>query len=157
MNRVYLILTFIVLAVIQLTVIPFFTFGSFHPDLISVFVTVFAVLYGRVSGMIGGFLAGLLLDLMSGGIIGLSSFSKTINGFVAGSFSPGDKKDGLSKVKLFFIILLCSTMDSFFYTFLSGSFVSIGFFELVLYHGILPGLYTAIIGSPVLIVIERLK
>lgn len=107
--------------------------------------------------MFNGFAAGLIFDLLSGGIIGLSSFSKTINGFAAGSFYAEDKKDGVSKLKIFFIIFLSVSLDSFFYTFFSGSVVSINLFELIIYHGILPGIYTTVLGSPVLLIIERIK
>lgn len=143
--------------VLQLTVIPFFSFGTFRPDLLSVFVTIFALLSGRVQGMFAGFAIGLVFDLLSGGVIGLSSFAKTINGFAGGSFAVTDKKNNISKIKLLLVMVFCATLDNFFYSFISGSYVTVNVIQLLVYHGIIPGLYTAVIGSPVLLVIERLS
>ena len=156
MKYLYYILIILVLAAVQLTVIPYFRFGSFGPDLLTILVAVFALKYGRVQGMLNGFFIGLLFDLISGGTIGLSSFSKTINGFIAGSFYIEDRKELLNNAKFLLIILLCSTVDNFSINILSGGIMNLNFLGVLFTYGLLPGIYTTIISSPLLLIKERI-
>ncbi|MBN1301418.1 MAG: rod shape-determining protein MreD [Melioribacteraceae bacterium] len=157
MKFVYTLIIFFVLVVVQLTIIPFFSISYFRPDLISILVSVFAIRFGSIMGMSNGFVLGLLFDLISGGIIGLSSFSKTVNGFIAGQFSREKREEeSVNFMKVILIILLCSSLDNFFYTYLSGSSLNVNVFEILLLYGLMPGLYTSLLALPLFLIKERI-
>jgi rod shape-determining protein MreD len=71
---------------LQTTVAPFlFTRGG-TIDLVLVVVVWTALQFGPVAGLLTGMAAGLAQDALSGGIIGVSGFAKTLVGFFAGVF-----------------------------------------------------------------------
>ncbi|PKL88752.1 MAG: rod shape-determining protein MreD [Ignavibacteriae bacterium HGW-Ignavibacteriae-2] len=157
MKYIYPILFFIPLALLQVTVIPFFSYNSVYPDLIGILIAILGFRNGKIYGMANGFFLGLLFDILTGGAIGLSSFSKTINGFMAGHFYKEERKDEeISNMKLLLIILISTSLDSFFYTFLGGSKLSFNVFYLLLVHGLIPGFYSAVFSLPILFFKEKI-
>jgi rod shape-determining protein MreD len=157
LNYIIIGISFVVIIVFQNSVLPFFSFGTIKPDLLSILVMIVGVKYGKLFGMTNGFILGLVFDLFTGGTIGLSSFTKTLNGFVAGYWSQSDQnEERLPFYKLLLVLLLCVTMDNFLYNFISGTGLQINFFELVLTASILPGIYSLVLSLPILFFRERL-
>lgn len=140
------LLIFIPVAVIQLTIIPFFSFDFIVPDLVLILVVYFALQNGQIYGTVLGFVLGLLMDLVSGGLIGSWMFSKTLSGFLAGYFYNENKISYNTGSFLFvFIIFICATIDSILHAFFSATETNTSLIFLIFEQGILPGIYTAII------------
>lgn len=152
---------FVPLLILQLTVVPLISYQNIGPDLVLLPVIYFAIKEGQLFGAVLGFIVGLLFDFFSGGIIGVSMFSKTIAGFIAGYFYNENKID-LTLGSAFFmvIVFLCSSLDSLIFSLLSASesvsTVTAFFFK----RSFSPGLYTSAFSLPSIIYnnkVERIK
>lgn len=69
---------------LQLSVIPYFSFYGIQPDLILIVVATYAFLEGPVAGAVVGFTGGLLEDLLVMKSGGLNVLVKTVIGYWAG-------------------------------------------------------------------------
>lgn len=66
----------------------FYVLGNYTPDLFVILVIYISLREGKISGTISGFSIGLIQDLiLSVGFLGLSSFSKSLSGFLVGFFT----------------------------------------------------------------------
>lgn len=66
----------------------FYALGDYTPDLFVILVIYISLREGKISGTISGFSIGLIQDLVfSVGFLGLSSFSKSLSGFLVGFFT----------------------------------------------------------------------
>ncbi|MCX6173347.1 MAG: rod shape-determining protein MreD [Ignavibacteriales bacterium] len=154
MNIQYLkpILFFIPLAVIQLVIVPLISISNIAPNLVFILITYFTLRHGQTYGTILGFILGFLFDIISGGLIGAFMFSFTLSAFVVGYFYSDNKIDiNISTYFFLFILFVCGSINSFLYAVISNSNSSISLFFMMLEEGILPGLYTALFGLPIVI------
>jgi rod shape-determining protein MreD len=71
---------------LQTTVTPFLFSRGGTVDLVLVVVIWSALQFGPAGGLLTGMVAGLAQDALSGGIIGVGGFAKTLVGFMAGVF-----------------------------------------------------------------------
>ena len=71
---------------LQTTVAPFLFSRGGTVDLVLVVVIWSALQFGPAGGLLTGMVAGLAQDALSGGIIGVGGFAKTLVGFMAGVF-----------------------------------------------------------------------
>jgi rod shape-determining protein MreD len=71
---------------LQTTVAPFVFSRGGSIDLVLVVVVWTALQFGPTAGLLTGMAAGLAQDALSGGIIGVGGFGKTLVGFMAGVF-----------------------------------------------------------------------
>jgi rod shape-determining protein MreD len=71
---------------LQTTVAPFLFARGGTTDLVLVVVVWTALQFGPAAGLLTGMAAGLAQDALSGGIIGVGGFAKTLVGFMAGVF-----------------------------------------------------------------------
>lgn len=146
------VLIFIPLAALQLVIVPLITVYDIAPNLILILIVYYTLIYGQIFGIIAGFVLGLLFDLISGSMIGASSLAFTVSAFIAGYFYNENKIDINTASFLFIIILfLCSVVNSFLYSSVMTNNPDVNFITLILDIGILPGLYTAVLGLPVII------
>ncbi len=149
------------LVLIQLTIAPLISYRNIGPDLIILPVIYFSIKEGQMFGMVLGFIVGFLFDLISGGMIGSSMFSKTIAGFIAGYFFNENKIDlTLGSVLFMFIVFICSSIDSLIISILSASEDISTVALFVFKRSILPGLYTSAFSLPSIIYnnkVERIK
>jgi len=84
--KVALVLVGIVVALaLQTSVMPFLLANGGRIDLVLVVVVWAALQFGPGAGLLTGATAGLAQDALSGGIIGVSGFAKTLVGFMAGA------------------------------------------------------------------------
>lgn len=84
--KVALVVVCIVLALaLQTAVFPFLLANGGQIDLVLVVVVWAALQFGPSAGLLTGAAAGLAQDALSGGIIGVSGFCKTLVGFMAGT------------------------------------------------------------------------
>ncbi len=160
-NFVFPVIIFIPLLVLQLTVVPLISYNNIVPDLIILPVVYFSVKNGQRFGMLLGFLLGFLFDLFSGGLIGPAMFSKTVAGFIAGYFYNENKIDlTLGSAFFMIIVLICSSIDSLFYSIFSVTENLSTFSTFLIKRSIFPGLYTSAFSLPSIIYnnkIERIR
>lgn len=151
--RFKLLIPFIVLIpvlILQLTVIPYFSFDYIVPDLVVIILVYFTLHHGQIYGSLLGFTFGLIIDIVTGGILGSSMFSKTLAGFIAGYFFNENKISYNTGSFLFvFIVFLSATVDSMVHSFFSTTETNLSLFFIIFEQGLLPGMYTAIISLAV--------
>ena len=86
--RITLFIMLIILSVlIQTTILPYFVFRYFQPNIPLICTIYYGLFAGFFNGYLFGFFAGLLVDAFSGGILGINAFILTIVGGVSGNFN----------------------------------------------------------------------
>jgi len=147
------ILYFIPLAILQFTVIPLISISNIVPNLVFVLIAFYTLRYGQFFGTILGFILGFLFDLISGGLLGAFMFSFTLSAFLVGYFYNENKIE-FNTTSFFFllIVFICGSVNSFVYSAISNTNTNVGFFSLILEEGLLPGIYTALLGLPIVII-----
>jgi len=132
------------LIIIQTTVIEYLSVMGIKPDILLIFIVYIAITKGQITGTIYGFIIGFIFDLVSGGVLGISSLCKTIAGFVSGYFY-NENKIGLtlSSYRFLLILILISFLHNiiYFLIFLQGSEVDI--LSAILKLGLTTTLYTS--------------
>ncbi len=94
---------------LQTTFIPLLSLGGMVPDLLLIWVVYTGLRRGQTETTVAGFLVGLLQDLVSTQLFGLAALSKTLAGFLAGSFFNENKTDlTLGTYRFLLIVGLCS-------------------------------------------------
>jgi len=152
-NLIIPIILFFPLAVLQLAVIPLISYENISPDVIVILLIFFTLKYGQIYGTFLGFIYGLFFDLLSGGLIGSAMFAKTLSGFIAGYFYKENKSEFYFSSYIFVaIVFLCATIDSLFYSMFSSEEINLTLTFLLFEVGLLPGVYTAIISLPFVII-----
>lgn len=71
--------------VLQTSLTRFTVGGGWAIDLVLVAVCFCALAWGPAAGLLAGTLGGLAQDALSGGVLGVGGFSKTLVGFLAGA------------------------------------------------------------------------
>ena len=84
MRALRVLLTVVLALTLQMTLARFAVGGRWVFDLVLVGVVYAALYWGPVAGMWTGTLGGLMQDALSGDVIGLGGFAKTVAGFGAG-------------------------------------------------------------------------
>jgi rod shape-determining protein MreD len=107
---------------------------------------------GQAYGTLLGFVLGFFLDLVSGGIVGAFMFSFTVSAFITGYFYNENKIE-LNTESFFFllIVFITGSISAFIYASISNANSDVGFLLLLLEEGLLPGIYTAVFGLPMVI------
>lgn len=86
----------ILLYVFQTTVFTIYlSIGEITPNLILMFSCIVGFMRGRRSGMLTGFFGGMLVDVMNGGIVGLSPLIYLLAGYFNGLFYKEYSKEQL--------------------------------------------------------------
>ncbi len=151
MRFVWPLIWFVVLAALQLTVVPMISIGGgIEPNLVLALTVFYGVRYGKITGSVTGFLFGFVFDLISGGLLGSSMFAFTIAGFIAGYYFKEDDFANLYSFNFLFILLYAATVSLFIYALIVYSNINTNIVTLFFERGILPAIYTTIFGLPVL-------
>ena len=146
------IILFIPLAIIQLVLVPLISISNIAPNLIFVLIAYFTIKQGQAYGTILGFILGFLLDIISGGLIGAFMFSFTLSAFIVGYFHGTNKVElNISSYLFIFILFVGASINSFVYSVLSNANSNLSLLFIMLEEGILPGVYTALFGLPIVI------
>ena len=156
----WFIIALISLAVLllQTTLIPFVAVGTIVPDLILIWVVVLGIARGQITAATVGFVLGLGLDLLAGddGMLGLSSLTKTVAGFMAGyTFNENKTMQNLSSAQFPLTVAVVSLVHNllYFVILLQGS--GIRWWNAALFYGIPGMLYTTAVGVLPMFVIAR--
>jgi rod shape-determining protein MreD len=144
-------LFFIPAVILQLVIVPLISIEGITPDFITIVLIYFVLSSGQFYGTVLGFTFGLIFDLVSGGVLGSAMFAKTLTGFLAGYFYNENKIEYNTQTYVFVVVVfIISTVDSIIYTALSSA-AQKSLVTLLLFSGILPGVYSAIISFPFVI------
>ena len=139
-------ITFLIVLLVQLTVIPFIAIAGVIPDLILISLVYYSISRNQFYGTVLGASYGFLIDLITGSLLGSSMLSKTIAGFTAGYFSTETKKDININTYIFsLIVFICALIDSIIFSFFSAFDVQTNIFKLLFEQALLPSLYTAVV------------
>lgn len=155
-DLVYSILLFFPLLIIQTTIVPLIAVRGAIPDLILILLVFFTLRNGQFYGTVLGFIYGFLFDIITGSFLGSTMLSKTLAGFLAGYFYNENRLELNFKSYVFsLIVLLCASLDSVMYTFITQIDFSASLLLLLFEQGFLPGIYTAVISFAVVIFYPR--
>lgn len=142
-------LLFFLAVMIQVTVLQFIAVEvrpniSVQPDLILLVLFFFGLRFQQSYSVVAGFVSGLLYDILGGGILGLTAFSKTIVGFAVG-FLPRVHK--IQKIAQFIMMLFLVTISHD--IILNGVYIintDLNYLRLVLTHSLPSAIYTVFVG-----------
>jgi rod shape-determining protein MreD len=82
---IYLVIPLLlIVAVLQTSLVPYFTLWGVFADLPILFVVSWGLLAGSREGALWGFIAGVAVDALSGAPFGAAAFSLIVVGFLAG-------------------------------------------------------------------------
>lgn len=142
------ILLFIAALLIQIIIVPFISIEGIIPDLILIILVYYTLKNGQLFGTVLGSVYGLAFDLITGGIIGSTMFTKTLAGFIAGFFYNENKKDiYFTSYSFLLIVLLCSIIDSVAFTLISSFEITTNIFSLLINQGLFPAVYTTVLST----------
>src|SRR5665213_1924103 len=68
----------VVMALLELTVVPYFRIGGAQPDLVLVFAVVWTVVAGIEGGIVWAFVGGLMIDFLAPRPLGSTAFTLLI-------------------------------------------------------------------------------
>ena len=134
----------IVLVIVQTQLMRILTLEGITPDLLTIWIVYLALKEGQFPATVWGFCIGLMFDLVTGNFIGLSAFTKTICGFVAGYFFNVNKTPlTLGSYRFIIIVLITSLVHNtiYFVIFTQGS--EIGLASAIFQVGLATTFYTA--------------
>lgn len=141
-------LIFIAALFLQILFVPFFSLGTFSPDLIILLIVFYTLKQGQIFGMIAGFIFGFAFDITSGGMLGSSMFSYALSGFIAGIFFNENKFYYYLKSFFFaLIVIICTLINNTVYYLITEFTSDMNLVSLLFVQGIFPALYTAVIAS----------
>lgn len=139
-------ITFFVVLLVQITVIPLIAIAGIIPDLVLISLVYFSISRDQYYGTVLGASYGFFIDLITGNLLGSSMLSKTIAGFTAGYFSTETKKDiNISTYIFSLIVFICALIDSVIFSFFSAFDVQTNIIKLLFEQALLSSLYTAMV------------
>lgn len=144
--RVRYALIALALFLVQMTFVPLIPVAGFTPDLLILWLVAMGVRRGRLEATLGGFIVGLLHDLTTTQFLGLAALTKSIAGYVAGSFyNENTAEQTLGSYRFVLTALVLSLVHNFVYyvVFFQGVERSVLFATLLSTLG--TSLYTSII------------
>jgi len=140
------ILTFLLVAIVEVTLLDRVEIVSVKPSLFLIAVIYISLFWGRSPGMWFGFASGIYLDLFSPQYTGLNTLLLTCTGFLIGTLASRLYREKyLSQI---LILLFVSLAESLLYFALSSGSLS-NFLLFFLRYGLLGVLYTSIVGAAI--------
>ena len=141
---VYAVLA-LILSLVQFALLNFVEVQGITPDLLLILCAWISIREGRFAGTVAGFLIGLTLDIVSFEIVGINAFTKTIAGFVAGSFyHEGREMMILHGLKFLLIVFVSSFIHNLIYFFFYIKLSNLTFLSFFLKFGVAFSFYTTV-------------
>ncbi len=139
----YFFLTLLLL-IIQTQVMRLFALEGITPDILTIWIVYIAIREGQVPATVWGFVIGLMFDLLTGNFVGLSAFTKTLAGFIAGYFHNEHKTAlTLGSYRYIVIVLVVSLIHDMIYFVLFTRGSEITLISAVFQVGLATTFYTA--------------
>jgi rod shape-determining protein MreD len=146
---------------LQTLVLPYAAIGTIVPDAVLIWIVYLAVTHGHIAGSTAGFFLGLVLDVLMGGdgMLGLSAFTKTLAGFIAGyAFSENKTVQTLTTSRFPLIVGLTALVHNQFYFLISLQGSDIPLESVVLRYGIPATIYTGLLALlPMFVFARRMR
>lgn len=141
---------FLVTILVQVTVLRYIAIEvqpniSVQPDLILLLLFFMGLRTPQITATVAGFLSGILYDILAGGIIGLSAFTKTIVGFLTGFFPPEHKIQKI--VRFSFLLFFVTMLHDMIFNAIFVINTEFAFWRLVVIRSIPSSIYTVFVGS----------
>jgi len=138
----------ILLILLQVTAVHFIAIENIVPFIPILPLVYYTLLNGQIFGTISGAIIGLLFDIISGGLFGGGMLALSTAGFITGYFYGENKIDINTRSFWFIVYLFTATfVYSFLYASLSSNNPNITFLSLIIFEGLMPAVYTSIIGT----------
>jgi rod shape-determining protein MreD len=135
----------IILSLVQFSLLNFVEVQGITPDLLLILCAWISIREGRFAGTVAGFLIGLTLDIVSFDLVGINAFTKTIAGFVAGSFhKEGKEMMILHGLKFLLIVFISSFIHNLIYFFFYIKLSNLTFLSFFLKYGVAFSFYTTV-------------
>ncbi|MFN3196569.1 MAG: rod shape-determining protein MreD [Chlorobiota bacterium] len=135
----------IILSLVQFALLNFVEVQGITPDLLLILCAWISIREGRFAGTVAGFLIGLTLDIVSFELVGINAFTKTIAGFVAGSFyKEGKEMMILHGLKFLLIVFISSFIHNLIYFFFYIKLSNLTFLSFFLKFGVAFSFYTTV-------------
>ena len=144
---------FLIALLIESNLSRFYEIGSHTPDLILILLIFISIREGKIKGTAAGFTTGLIEDLIvSVGFLGLSSFTKSITGFIMGYFTESRRARIFPGIMLPMSIgiIVNNTIGTFFR--IAGS--SEGIFSAILTKTLPSSIYSFIIAFVIFLILN---
>jgi rod shape-determining protein MreD len=153
-----LVLISVVALLVQTLILPYVAIGTIVPDVVLIWIVYLALTRGHSAGSTAGFFLGLVLDVLMGGdgMLGLSAFTKTLAGFIAGyAFSENKTVQTLTTSRFPLIVALAALVHNQFYFLVSLRGSDIPLESVVLRYGIPATIYTGLLALLPMFVFAR--
>lgn len=158
---VMLVLISLAALLLQTLVLPYAAVGTIVPDAVLIWIVYLAITRGHIAGSTAGFFLGLIMDVLLGGdgMLGLSAFTKTLAGFLAGyTFSEKKTLQTLSTSRFPLIVALTALVHNQFYFLVSLQGTDIPLESVVLRYGVPATIYTGLLALlPMFIFARRVR
>jgi rod shape-determining protein MreD len=140
-------LLFVVLFVLQITLLPYLAIEGIVPDLTLLVLVFFTLRIGRIWGLLAASVSGIIIDMVTGDLLGSSMFSLSIAIFAAGKFYSEKRKESFTQSFAYPLIAALSVLvNSLTRSLILNFDATANFFVILLRQGLFPGIYTGIIG-----------
>ncbi len=146
---------FLLLSVLQSTVVPFISIKGIEPQLLVIFVVYYSLSLKDSHALWFGFLTGLLYDLLSGGVTGVSAFGLTLAAFITIENKSKFQQGEIFSYSFLYLIFIVSSIYALVTNFLNGFTVNVLYAIFV--FGVLSGVYTTLFATPMLFLIPGKK
>ncbi len=147
-----------ILIIAQTTFAGLLTIGTAIPDVLVIWLVYLAVVRGQLTATVSGFLIGLFVDLISGqdGMLGLSSLTKSLAGFIAGYFYNENKiEHNLSSWRFVTATGIASALHNAIYFLILLQGTSTEWWRAIAVYGIPSTLYTLALAAIPMFVFRR--
>ncbi|MBK7259989.1 MAG: rod shape-determining protein MreD [Ignavibacteriae bacterium] len=153
-----LVLISLAALLLQTMILPYVAVGTIVPDAVLIWIVYLAITRGHIAGSTAGFFLGLILDVLMGGdsMLGLSAFTKTLAGFLAGyAFSENKTLQTLSTSRFPIIVAITALVHNQFYFLVSLQGSDIPLESVVLRYGIPATIYTGLLALLPMFIFSR--
>ena len=150
------LLIVIILLSIQTTWLGMFSIGGVVPDLALIWVVYCGVHCSRTMGIGSGIVMGILQDSLSGGLLGLNTFSKSLIGFFFATLKGKFFVEGVVPVAFFLVV--ASLFDGLVFYFSMNTVLEGKVASSFLYQS-LPAysIYNGIVGPVIFLLLNQLN
>lgn len=146
----------LLLVVLHILTANLVTIASVQPSFLLIGIAFIAVRHGQLPAMLHAFPAGLLLDLYLGDVVGISSLSLVIAGFVAGYFHHEERAATVIRSpRMVWALLAAAFAFHAIFVFTYVQTLEIDILGTVLKHVFGATLYTTVVGTIPLLLIAR--
>lgn len=135
---------FIAGIIVQSTFTQLIAIHDIRPDILIIILTFYGVQFGQLRSTIMGFTVGLFQDLLSGGLLGRSSLTKSIAGFIVGFY--GKKNRRVIRGAFFWALGISCIIHNIIFMFIDTFGTDVEFWRMFVYLVLPSSAYTFVVG-----------